>query len=83
MEKKRAKRRVILLRRDNASHYSARVGYGRVWAKPDLDHWYEPTRASAIRLARIMERILDSKVFWWARVRPGSLMIRLQGTEEL
>lgn len=83
MEKKRPKRRLLYLHRSNSGHYSARIGYGPPTADPDMDHWYQPTEASARRLAKVMERVLDSKQFWWTRVTPRSLMIRLERIEVL
>jgi len=69
---------MVHLQTHDGDRYSARVGYGLVDTEPDEDHWYEPTKASAVRLAKVMENILDSKKFWVTVVRPGELIILLQ-----
>jgi len=43
---------------------------------------YHPTETSAWRLAKLMERILDSKKFWCTLVSPRSLTIVLSPDEE-
>jgi len=69
------KRRMVYLYRGNDDYYAATFGYGAVDATPDQDRYYHPSKASALRLARLMERILYSKKFWCVSYRPDSLRI--------
>lgn len=71
------KRRMVYLYQGNGNYRVATFGYGPLPSTKNHDRRYRPSKASAWRLAKAMERILDSKQFSWTMVTPRSLTIQL------
>lgn len=71
------KRQTVYLYQGDRNYRSATFGYLASSGTGNRNREYRPTKASAWRLAKTMERILDSKQFNWTLVTPQSLTIRL------
>ena len=74
--------RMIYLYHGDDDYRSVRIDRGSIDNGTSRARNYHPTQASAWRLARLMERILDSKKFWCTSVAPRSLMILFRGYAE-